>query len=128
MKPILAIIDDNVMMRTFLQEYFRKDFAVRVFSDAREARKWLDQGNFPDLITVDIKMPGLSGEEFLTQLKSSALFSEIPVLVLSGMKNSPQRVRCLELGAADYIVKPFNPRELELRIRKELGRIEGFKD
>ncbi len=120
MKATLAIIDDNVMMRAFLQEYLCKDFNVLAFPNAGEAWEWLDQGNFPDLITVDIKMPGLSGVDFLTQLKSSALFSEIPVLILSGVKKSPQRVQCLELGAADYIVKPFNPRELELRIRKHL--------
>jgi DNA-binding response OmpR family regulator len=65
-------------------------------------------------------MPEMNGDEFLTYIKRNGLFNKIHVIVLSGVENSTTRIKMLEEGADDYILKPFNPIELKIRIRKVL--------
>ncbi len=119
--PQLMILDDNDMMQKFLKGYFNKKYDIVCLDHAAKAWNWLDQGNRPDLILADIVMPDISGIEFLEQLKVNTSTKDIPVIMLSGVDKSSQRIRCLELGAADYILKPFNPKELELRVNKYLN-------
>jgi DNA-binding response OmpR family regulator len=121
MKPTLLIVDDNEMMRTFLSFYLGDFFEAHEFNSAEDARDWLGDGNKPDLILADLHMPGLSGLEFLNLLKSRPAWNPIPVIMVSGEENTDEKIKCLEAGAADYIVKPFNPKELELRINKLLN-------
>lgn len=104
------------MMRQFLSNYFSKHYDVKTASSAAEAWAWLDEGQFPALIVLDLRMPDASGLDVLTQLKCSAMFSDIPVIMLSSVDNSAERLKCLQTGAVDYIIKPFNPKELEHRI------------
>lgn len=82
----------------------------------------LQTGTMPDIIITDYNTPQLNGLDFLKQLKSSGFFSSIPVIMLSGEEGSDIRVKCLSAGADDYIVKPFNPQELEIRINIVLKR------
>ncbi|MEA3317513.1 MAG: response regulator, partial [Bacteroidota bacterium] len=82
---------------------------------------WLQKGNMPNLIVVDIEMPNMNGYEFLKLVKASGFFKEIPVIMLSGVDSSDERVKCLKLGAKDFIVKPFNPEELELKVEINLN-------
>ncbi len=77
-------------------------------------------GNMPDLIISDIRMPEMRGDEFLAYLKLNELFKQIPVVMLSSEDSTSERIRLLEEGAEDYIVKPFNPQELKIRIKKIL--------
>lgn len=114
------IIDDSEMMREFLRTYFSKFCDVSTFSDASEALSELDRQITPDLILLDLNMPNMSGFEFLAQLRNSSLHKDIAVIVLSSADSSEDRIRCLSLGASDYVIKPFNPKELELRARKFL--------
>ena len=65
-------------------------------------------------------MPEMNGDEFLSYIKSNGLYKDIPIIVLSGEESSAIRIKMLEEGADDYIVKPFNPMELKIRIRKVL--------
>lgn len=126
MEYTILIVDDNAMMQAFLSNYFRKEFKVVGFQHAQHAMKWLNEGNIPDIILADLKMPDISGLEFLEQLKRSGMFRDIPVIMVSGVDKSNDRIKCLEMGAVDYIIKPFNPKELELRIKrylKESGNI-----
>ena len=74
----------------------------------------------PDLIISDIRMPEMRGDEFLAYLKLNELFKQIPVVMLSSEDSTSERIRLLEEGAEDYIVKPFNPMELKIRIKKIL--------
>lgn len=101
----------------FLAQYFSSHYRTKAFQSAADAWQWLDEGNFPDLILLDLKMPDISGFEMLSQLKYSALFLDIPVIILSSIDKSAERVRCLQAGAVDYLAKPFNPKELEHKIR-----------
>jgi DNA-binding response OmpR family regulator len=82
----------------------------------------LQNGNIPDLIITDLKTPEIGGLEFIKQIKASNFFQSIPVMVLSGEESSEMIVKCLDAGADDFIVKPFNPKELEARIKVVLRR------
>lgn len=120
MKLNLLVVDDNEMMRSFLSHFFKKHFHVKTVEDVYSAWSYLDKGFHPDLILLDVLLPGQNGLDFLNQLKGSVLFNDIPVVVLSSMNKSSKRIECLIAGAADYVTKPFNPNELELRIHKQL--------
>ena len=113
MKPTLLFVDDCEVMCRFLVQYFNSHYGTLAFQSVGDAWRWLDEGNFPDLIILDLRMPDVSGFEMLAQLKYSALFLDIPVIILSSIDSSAERVRCLQAGAADYLIKPFNPKELE---------------
>lgn len=117
----IMIVDDNKMMRSFLSSFLvKRGYQVSLATDGREALSQLREGVYPDLIITDIRMPGLDGMGFLDRLGASPLLSEIPVVILSGQDTSESRIAALEKGAADVLTKPFNPMELELRIRRYL--------
>ena len=80
--------------------------------------EWLNEGNIPDLIISDIRMPLMTGDEFLRYMKNNELFKSIPIVMLSSEESTTERIRLLEEGAEDYILKPFNPLELKVRIKK----------
>lgn len=118
MKPTIVFVDDNEMMRTFLNMYYSAAYQPMVFDDAQAAYDWMSAGNSVQMIIADLKMPKLSGLELLKKVKINARIQHIPFVILSGEEESKDRIACLEAGAADYIVKPFHPRELELRIQR----------
>ncbi|MEG1634125.1 MAG: response regulator, partial [Rikenellaceae bacterium] len=74
----------------------------------------------PDLIISDILMPNMRGDVFLSLIKDNPAYKQIPVIILSGEDSSNERVRLLQNGADDYIVKPFNPLELKIRVNRLL--------
>ena len=82
----------------------------------------MHEGHIPDLIISDVYMPEMNGNQFIQHLKSSSMFSSIPIIVLSSMENSGDRIKLLENGADDFILKPFNPQELKIRVRNTLRK------
>lgn len=116
MKKVL-IIDDEVTILKLLNHYLSTYYSVTIKSDGEQAMLWMQDGHIPDLIVADIQMPNLAGDAFLKQLKTSGFFRDIPVIMLSGLENSAERIKYLKMGARDYVVKPFNPEELYLRIK-----------
>lgn len=120
MKPTLVFIDDNEMMRAFLMMYYGNAYQPVVFDDAQKAYDWLKEGNTAQMIIADLNMPIISGLDLLRMAKQDADLQDIPFLILSGEEESKDRIACLEAGAADYIVKPFHPKELELRVKRFL--------
>ena len=86
---------------------------------------WLFHGNSPDLIIVDVDMPRLNGFEFLKNLRRSGFFQDIPVIVLSGIDRESVKAKCLDHGADDYLVKPFNPEEILEKIDHVLRQREA---
>lgn len=118
MKTHVLIIEDNVYVKSLLEQFLNPNFEVTVKSDGKEALEWLEDSNTTDLIISDIMMPNLDGYQLLDNVKSSAYLHDIPVIMLSGLEKSEERIKCFELGAADYIVKPFNPQELQIRISR----------
>ncbi|WP_367387832.1 response regulator transcription factor [Lewinella sp. LCG006] len=120
MKHNLLIVDDNEMMRAFLSHYFSASYQVKMADGGIEAWQLLDEGYFPDLILLDLRMPDISGIDMLRQLKSSVIFHDIPVIMVSSITKSGEKIDCLQAGAADYITKPFNPKEVEARVQYHL--------
>ena len=122
MKKRILVIDDELSIRMLLDNYLGKTYNVVTKTDGLEGMKYLEDGNIPDLIVADIQMPNIDGYEMLTQVRASGYFGNIPMIMLSGIESSQERVKCLRMGADDYIVKPFNPEELLLRINNLIKR------
>ena len=118
-KPHILVIDDDTRLRSLLQRFLReKDYLASTAKDAAAAREALSYYKF-DLLIVDIMMPKESGLEFLRKFRAE---SDVPVILLTAMGEIGDRVTGLELGADDYIAKPFEPKELLLRINNILRR------
>lgn len=118
----VMIIEDAVPIQLIIQFSLKEKFRVVMFKSGTEGLAYLHKGNLPDIIISDLNIPGVGGLELLKQIKASGLFSAIPVLILSAEDSTEVRINCLEAGADDYMIKPFNPRELEARIRIILSR------
>ena len=115
----ILVVDDDTRLRSLLQRFLRENgFFVSVAKCASEARKFLRQYKF-DLLIVDIMMPEETGLEFLGGLRQD---STVPVILLTAMGETADRIIGLESGADDYLPKPFEPKELVLRIRNILKR------
>jgi len=111
MKKVLVIEDDTPLC-WLLEKILHSKYEVIIMNDGMEAWSWLTDGNIPDLIISDIKMPSLDGIELLENLSNSGLFKNIPVIILSGYEDPAKRKQCLDLGAFTYLVKPFEPQSL----------------
>ncbi|MBI9037689.1 MAG: response regulator transcription factor [Bacteroidales bacterium] len=122
MKKNILVIDDELSIRILLENFLKKEFDVVTKNDGLDALTWMEEGNLPDLIVADIQMPNLDGYEFIKNVRASGFFKDIPMIMLSGIESSSEKVKCLKLGANDYIVKPFNPEELSIRIELLLSR------
>ena len=120
-KKQIVLIDDKETIGKVVGIYLGKDYDFIYFENPVKAIEWLMEGNRPDLIISDIRMPVMTGDEFLAYMKANQLFKDIPIIMLSSEESTTERIRLLEVGAEDYILKPFNPMELKIRIRKILG-------
>lgn len=116
----ILVVDDDNRLRELLRSYLSKNgFAVTAAEDARSARHSLESMEF-DLIVLDVMMPGETGLEFARALRETS--NDVPILMLTAMGEASDRIGGLEAGADDYLPKPFEPRELLLRIQTILRR------
>lgn len=119
LEPHLLVVDDDARLRELLRRYLADSgFRVTTAADAGEARANLASFAF-DLVVLDVMMPGESGLDLTRALRREG---RVPVLLLTAMAEPEDRVNGLEQGADDYLSKPFEPRELVLRIRNLLLR------
>ena len=117
----LLVIDDDTRLRDLLQRYLSEQgFRVTTATDAADARAKLRSLAF-DLLIVDIMMPGESGLSLTRTLREQ---SQVPILLLTAMSDSGDRIEGLSSGADDYLSKPFEPQELVLRINAILRRVK----
>lgn len=123
-KKTLLALDDELSILKILDFYFGKTYNVVSKTDGRAALEWMQQGQLPDVIIADINMPDMNGMEFIAQIRNSGFFKDIPLVMLSGNEGTSDKIKCLKAGADDYLVKPFNPEELEARIENILRRIK----
>jgi len=118
-EPHLLVVDDDARLRELLRRYLSDSgFRVTAAADASEARSSLASFAF-DLVVLDVMMPGESGLELTRALRAEG---RVPVLLLTAMAEPEDRINGLEQGADDYLSKPFEPRELVLRVRNLLQR------
>ena len=110
----ILVVDDDIKIKELIKQYLvEKGLIVSTASDAKEAKEKIEIFNF-SLIVLDVMMPGQSGYELTKELKSS---KNIPILLLTAKGETENRIHGLEIGADDYLGKPFEPRELLLRIK-----------
>ena len=118
-KPHILVVDDDTRLRELLRSFLsRNGFRVTVAANAAEARERLDLIDF-DLIVLDVMMPGQSGLDLATEIRRS---DDVPILMLTAMVETKDRIAGLETGVDDYLGKPFEPRELLLRLQNVLKR------
>lgn len=117
--PHLLVVDDDTRIRNLLKQYLTENgFRVTVAGTSAEARRRLAGLDF-DLIVLDVMMPGESGVELTKSLRDER---DVPILMLTALSETESRITGLEAGADDYLPKPFDPRELILRISNILRR------
>ncbi|MDA9163567.1 response regulator transcription factor [Rickettsiaceae bacterium] len=113
-KPHILIVDDDSRILKLLKKFLtQNDFLVSTSTSAVEAAELLANFTY-DLIVLDVMMPEVTGIEFATKIKDSG--SVMPIVMLTALSEPEDRIRGLESGANDYVTKPFEPRELLLRI------------
>jgi two-component system KDP operon response regulator KdpE len=121
---ILAGDDEAGILRLIKLELSSQGFRVVVANDGEEALRIAEQQR-PDIVVLDILMPDMTGLEVMRRLRER---TQVPVILLTGKDHDEDKVRGLELGADDYLVKPFNPEELSARVRAVLRRSVGLSN
>jgi two-component system, OmpR family, phosphate regulon response regulator OmpR len=115
----LLVVDDDTRIRDLLKRYLsERGFRVTTAADAAEARRKLEGIDF-DLLILDVMMPGESGVDLTRSLRA---VKDVPILMLTALTEADNRIEGLEAGADDYLPKPFEPRELALRVSNILKR------
>ncbi len=119
----ILVVDDHRDIRDSLSKYLAQhEYRTSVAADAAEARKLIDQSAI-DLVVLDIMMPGEDGLSLCRHIRQT---TELPVILLTAIADDTDRVIGLEMGADDYLTKPFNPRELLARIKSVLRRTHSL--
>ncbi len=121
----ILVIEDDPSIRFLLDHILVDDYTIELKENGHDALVHLQKGNIPDLIISDLSMPKMDGHDFMNNIKSSSFFNKIPLIVLSATENSTERIDCLRKGADDYMVKPFNPEELQIRVANIFNRIKN---
>ncbi len=120
---LIAIVDDEAGVVSTVSEYLaNKGFVTRGFSNSKDLFEFLAKEERPDLIILDIMLPGMPGFEICKKLKEKERYSTIPIIMVSAKGEVPDKTSGLDLGADDYLVKPFSLEELTARINAVLRR------
>lgn len=116
------IVEDNEVLLRNLILFLGKDFShIKGFDNAEVVLEQMEQGFVPDLVVLDIQLPGMSGLEFLMRLRQNKSYNRLPVLILSSLGKQQEVIRGLQSGATEYVTKPFSLEELRLRIQNLLS-------
>ena len=118
-KYSILIVDDDTSNLMELTHILRQEYKIRAVRDGGSALKNADD-YLPDLILLDVIMPDMSGFEVLAELKKSDKTKAVPVIFITGLKDSDNESEGLALGAVDYIHKPFDPEVVKLSVSQQL--------
>lgn len=122
MKPRVLVADDDDGVRTVVKRVLDKEgFEVVAVADGASALSASSEGSF-DIAVIDIGMPGMDGFELVTQLRATAKYAQLPIVMLTGAGTDTDIQRGFELGVSDYIVKPFNREDLTARMWRLLRK------
>lgn len=124
---VLVVEDEDAIRDMLVMVLEQAGFNATGISDAEQANKSLSDHQ-PDLIVLDWMLPGMSGVEWARRLKKDQFCREIPIILLTARGEEEDKVRGLEIGADDYMTKPFSPKELVARIRAVLRRAGKIQD
>ena len=118
----VLVVDDDATVADVVRRYLERDgYAVDLAGDGETALRMAAEHK-PDLVVLDLMLPGIDGLEVCRRLRAN---SDVPVVMLTALGEESDRVVGLELGADDYVTKPFSPRELVLRVASVLRRARG---
>ena len=123
-KPVVLVVDDIPENITILSAILRDRYTVKVATSGEKALRIARSEPRPDIVLLDIMMPGMSGHEVCERLKQDPLTAPIPVIFITAKSEIEDEQRGLELGAVDYITKPFSPVIVEARVRTHLALYE----
>ncbi|MDO7172442.1 two-component regulator propeller domain-containing protein [Mariniflexile sp. AS56] len=115
-RPTILVVDDEQDVRSFLYEAFKSKYNVILAVDGEEGLRKLNE-NIPQLVISDVMMPKINGYELCEKIKTSTEFCHIPVILLTAKNDDIKKIEGLELGADDYITKPFSIKYLEVRVK-----------
>jgi putative two-component system response regulator len=127
-KQCILIVDDNPENIDLLSEVLRDEYRIRVATSGEKALKIVYSDEPPDLILLDIMMPGISGLEICRRLKSNPDRRRIPIIFVTAMSSTEDEKRGLETGAVDYITKPISPPIVEARVRTHLALYDQSRE
>ncbi len=122
-KPSVLVVEDDLFIQSILNEILSVNYEVTIFSNGMDGLSFLQSGNIPDIILSDLNVPSLDGFSFLEQVRNSGFFKSIPFIILSGKDDIENKLKCLDAGADDFLTKPFNPKELDARLKNILRRM-----
>ncbi len=126
MKYKILVIEDDAPLCYLLGRILRSRFDVDIQNDPISAMGWLSLGNLPNLILCDFDLPGVNGLDFIQNIKQSGVYSQIPLVMLSGTSDKKVIDQCLAAGASEFLGKPFDPSELIESISKVLKSDETY--
>jgi diguanylate cyclase (GGDEF)-like protein len=124
--PKVMIVDDDPLMRRIVSQSLEKSEYVLVEAESGPSAIDLALEQRPDLIILDVMMPGMDGFEVVYRLRKHAITSSIPIILLTALGEMSEKIHGMQLGADDYITKPFDPRELRARVQAHLKRSEQY--
>ena len=116
-KPRLLLVEDEPTLRQLLTELLRADYELLVAPDGERAWELAVQAQPPDLVLSDVEMPGMNGIELTRRLRALDGTATVPILLFSANNRLPTLLEGLEVGADDFLLKPFRPQELLARLR-----------
>jgi two-component system, OmpR family, phosphate regulon response regulator PhoB len=118
---VLVVEDEDAIREMLVMVLETAEMEVHAVADTQQALEELDK-RIPDLIVLDWMLPGMSGVEWARRLKKDELYADIPIILLTARGEEEDKVRGFDVGADDYLTKPFSPRELQARIKAILRR------
>jgi len=122
------VVEDDADIVELLTHYLSADgFAVAAAADGRKALALLRQGDF-DLLVLDLQLPGLDGLAVCAEVRRDPRLRDVPIVMLTARGDEADRIVGLEMGADDYVVKPFSPKELVARVRALFRRVDRRDD
>ncbi len=119
-RPSILIVDDMHQNLHVMMQILRDDYAIAAATSGEKALDLAQREPQPELILLDVKMPGMDGYSVLAHLKANPLTTEIPVIFVTSLAETEDEVRGLQLGVADYVTKPVNPDLLRQRVRTQV--------
>ena len=117
----ILVVDDSPSIRRLLSHNLGKKFKVLLAENAQDALNLLNQGQMPDLMIVDVAMPGMDGFSFVDRIRQDSVYNAVPLIMLTARDKSGDKEKGLKLGADDYLTKPFDIDELGERIERLLA-------
>lgn len=123
-QPLLLLVDDEATNLKVLRHTLQNDYRLLFARDGQSALELADKER-PDLILLDVMMPGMSGHDVCRQLKQDSELQAVPVIFVTALAESSDEELGLELGAVDYITKPFNPAIVRARVRNHLSLVRA---